>query len=758
MRNQKPSIPDNIFTNSMDKDIITGNLLSKISDHMPNFMIMKHTKFPKNSLNRKVRSFKKFIVNNYQEDVASIDISPVLNRDVDDIYKYYHDQLLAVINKHAPYITLTKMQIDWSKKPWIGKRIQSLIKQKEHLYSKYLSKKSKFWYNRYRSLCDMVKKCTAESKKKYFAWYFKTNINNSKKIWKGINEIIHNKHARSSEAIFLDDDGQIITDQKKVANRFNKFYTTIADKLVTKLGKPTTKFQDYLRNPNEHSIFLNETEPGEISILLSKLDVTKSGDIYGITPRLIKDAGPAMVSNLCIIFNKCLTSGTFPQLLKPAKVIPIYKADSRMLASNYRPISLLPIIGKLFEKIIFKRISSFVTKYNILFRRQYGFQNAKSTEHAVLDIQENILNSLENHRIPCCIFLDFAKAFDTVNHSILLSKLNHYGIRGQAFKLIESYLTDREQCVQLNESTSSMETIKHGVPQGSILGPLLFLLYINDISNCSKVLNFYLFADDTTIFFSHKNFAILEETINTELAHVSEWLIANKLSLNVGKSNALVFRHTRGTLPPLNIKINGLPIDEKEYAKYLGILIDNKLNFQKHIQHVNSKLSKGNAILSMVRYYLPKDVLINTYHAFIQPHIDYGLNIWGHTTKTHLTTIERQQRKALRLMNFKKKRDETTELFKQDRILPLDKNLFLQSAKLIWKASNNLLPPPLNPLFRKRPNSNSFYLPYRRLDMTHRCSSYQWIHMWNSIPKNIQSSVSINILKNNLKKHLFSQL
>ena len=122
----------------------------------------------------------------------------------------------------------------------------------------------------------MVKKYTAESKKKYFAWYFKTNINNSKKIWKGINEIIHNKHARSSEAIFLDDDGQIITDQKKVANRFNKFYTTIADKLVTKLGKPTTKFQDYLRNPNEHSIFLNETEPGEISILLSKLDVTKS--------------------------------------------------------------------------------------------------------------------------------------------------------------------------------------------------------------------------------------------------------------------------------------------------------------------------------------------------------------------------------------------------------------------------------------------------------------------------------------------------
>ena len=206
--------------------------------------------------------------------------------------------------------------------------------------------------------------------------------------------------------------------------------------------------------------------------------------------------------------------------------------------------------------------------YNILYRRQYGFQNGKATEHAVIDIQENILNSLEKGEISCCILLDFAKAFDTVNHSILVQKLNHYGIRGKALQLIESYLTDREQCVQINEAVSNMEKIKHGVPQGSILGPLLFLLYINDIANCSSVLSFYLFADDTTIFFSHKNFQTLQQTINDELAHVSNWLIANKLSLNVGKSNALVFHRKNVNIPPLDIKINGLPIDEKEYAKY----------------------------------------------------------------------------------------------------------------------------------------------------------------------------------------------
>ncbi len=491
--------------------------------------------------------------------------------------------------------------------------------------------------------------------------------------------------------------------------------------------------------------------------LIQKLDITKSGDVYGITPRLVKDAGPAMAINLSIIFNKCLTSGIFPQSSKTAKVIPVYKADSRMLASNYRPISLLPIFGKLLEKIIFCRITSFVKKYNILYRRQYGFQKAKSTEHAVIDIQENILNSLEKGETSCCILLDFAKAFDTVNHSILLQKLNHYGIRGTALHLIESYLADREQCVQINGAVSSMEKIKHGVPQGSILGPLLFLLYINDIANCSSILSFYLFADDTTIFFSHKNFQTLQQTINNELAHVSNWLIANKLSLNVGKSNALVFHRKNSNAPPLDIKINGLPIDEKEYAKYLGILIDNKLNFKYHIQHINSKLAKGNAILSLVRHYLPKKTLTDTYHAHIQPHIDYGLNVWGHTYKTHIAPIERQQRKAIRLMNFKKKRDETTELFKNDKILPLDKNLQLQSAKLIWKASNDLLPSPLNPLFKKRSHDNSFHLPYRRLDITQRCPSYQGVYMWNKTPKNIRASPSINTLKTNLKSYLLDR-
>ena len=214
-----------------------------------------------------------------------------------------------------------------------------------------------------------------------------------------------------------------------------------------------------------------------------------------------------------------------------------------MEIGNYRPISLLPIFSNILEKLMHSRVYSFLQDQNILLKSQYGFQKNKSTEHAILDIQSKIIDAYENKETPCCIFMDFAKAFDTVNHSILLDKLNYYGIRGNTLKWFESYLSNREQCVQIGNHSSGLLNIKYGVPQGSVLGPLLFLVYINDIAISSNILNFQLFADDTCIFYSHKNMATLESILNKELVNVSNWLIANKLSLNVDKTNVLTFRN-----------------------------------------------------------------------------------------------------------------------------------------------------------------------------------------------------------------------
>ena len=561
---------------------------------------------------------------------------------------------MEILDSHAPYRILSIKEIKWSQKPWITKGIKKSIIGKNIYYGKFLRTKNKKWYDKYKYYRINIKKLTRISKKTFYTKYFTEYEANSKKIWNGINTMLHKNEKDTIGDIFLNENGQIITDQGKVANSFNKFYKTIAQKLVNNLGDTNNIFQDYLKNPNEHSIFLNEINPNEVFKILAGLDPTKASDIYGIPPKILKTTSRSLCTNLTMIFNKSLKLGVFPDALKLTKVIPIHKANSKMIVSNYRPISLIPLFSKVFEKLMHKRIMDFLIKQNILSKKQYGFQKNKSTEHAILDMQSKIIDAIEKREKSCCIFVDFAKAFDTGNHSILIQKLNYYGIRGATLNWLQSYISNRQQCVQIGNSQSDFMNTDCGVPQGSVLGPLLFLIYINDIAESSQLLVFHLFADDTSIFFKHKDVSQMEEILNTELEKVSNWLIANKLSLNVSKSNVLVFRSKSANSDKiLNLKINGQSLEENTYAKYLGVYIDHKLTWHHQTVHVNSKLIKGNAILAKLRHYVPGKVMKNLYNALIQPHLDYGALIWGKANEIHVKKIRSSLNKTMRIISFK---------------------------------------------------------------------------------------------------------
>ena len=318
------------------------------------------------------------------------------------------------------------------------------------------------------------------------------------------------------------------------------------------------------------------------------------------------------------------------KLLRHALVCPFYKKSDKTKCANYRPISLLSNLSKIFERAMYNRIDQFLDENNIFYDLQFGFRKKHSTNHALLSIVEKIRNNMDNGIFSCGVFVDLEKAFDTVKHSILLRKLCHYGIRGKGNDWITSYLSNRTQSVSVNGETSEVSNVTCGVPQGSILGPLLFIIYINDMHcallNCSV----YHFADDTNLVFSHKDPKKITKEVNNELAILYDWLCANRLSLNVGKTEFTIFRPPSGSLANrITLTLAGTKIFESLKVKYLGIILDSRLTWKIHIDELCKNLGRTVGMLFKIRYQCNKKVLRSLYFSLFESHLSYGLPVWG---------------------------------------------------------------------------------------------------------------------------------
>ena len=535
-----------------------------------------------------------------------------------------------------------------------------------------------------------------------------------------------------------------------IANKFCEYFTNIGPSYAKKLPPSKVPPNGYLKDRINNSIFLNPVTEDEIKKLFSGF---KGGKATGFDNISISDVKPKieyLAKPLTHLINLSISTGTVPSNTKLARVVPIHKSDSTTDFNNYRPISILPVFSKFFEKVMYNRLISFIDNHNLLCEHQFGFRSNYSTSLAIIQLVNQISTTIDNKEFSVGIFLDLSKAFDTVNHKILLDKLEHYGIRGIALNWIASYLNNRKQYVDLNNVASSHKTIKCGIPQGSILGPLLFILYINDISNSSNLLKFILFADDTNVFYSGKDIDVAKNILHLEMEKVTDWLISNKLSINLKKTNYIIFkpRQKKNNYDQFSLYIRNTLIERKSSTKFLGVIIDENLNWKEHIHAVASKISKSIGVISKSRFYVTEKTLFMLYYALVYPYLYYGNIIWGSTYQTNLYRLKILQKRIIRIITNSRYDAHTSRLFSQYKLLRIDDIHALQLGMFMHSVENKTLPKTLLNIFSKNFQFHSYPTRLRNNFRPEFCRTnikkFTVVSLgpklWNSLPPSIKNN------------------
>ena len=438
----------------------------------------------------------------------------------DTITKVY----VNLIDKYMPLRKLSNKHKSNSDKPWLTKGLKKSINTKFKLYKKALRTLNEPDWLNYKNYQTTLTRSKRIAEQLYYKKLSTLYGQDKSKTWKLINEVTKRKRNSKSLSItsLVDRNGVRIEDSSKVANYLNDHFSSVGSRMADNIEcqNITTKDPlDYIKKVVDKSLFLNYTSSNEILDRISKLENKKSSGCDLISNYTLKSTSSIIAPYLETLYNCCIFNGVFPNAFKTAEVIPIYKGGDKEDCNNYRPISLLPTLSKIFEKILANRLTNHLHMHNLLSLHQFGFRENYSTELAVNNIHEKLLHNMDKNLNSCAIFLDLAKAFDSVDHNILLRKLEKYGVRGLALKLFASYLSDRSQYVKVNGVKSLIRSIIYGVPQGSILGPLLFLIFINDLPDATS-LYIKLFADDTFLCAQNANFTLLEAEVNSELDKV----------------------------------------------------------------------------------------------------------------------------------------------------------------------------------------------------------------------------------------------
>ena len=552
MTNSSATLIDHIYTNDITSSFRSGIIINDVADHLGTFCIF-HDKTKKIKPKQiKKRIFNKTNTNTFYRKLENTDFSEILKIDCPDwAYNKFMDIYLAEFDASFPMREVSSRAKFIKRQPWFTTGLLTSSINKGKLFSLKLHNPTDENIRKYKIYNKVFNKLKRKMKTLYFKTILEENRNNSRKCWSILKSAIGKTNDKSSFPLSFTINNSKISDKSEIVEGFNNFFSNIG--LTTSHNVPPSKypFSSYMSPRNMQSIFLGPVAPSDVSDSAKKLKSKLSSGHDNISTKLMKYTLNYIIEPITHIINQSLCTGIVPTDMKIAKVVPIYKSSDSTILKNYRPVSLLPAFSKLLEKIVFKQLMSFLTGQNILYDHQYGFRPKHATIHPIIHLLNHCASSSSKHdpETTLAILCDLSKAFDVIDHDILLSKMNNYGIRGLANDWFKNYLSCRQQYVDIDGITSHQVKIQIWVPQGSILGPLLFLLYVNDIGNsCHGMI--LSFADDTTLITSSSNLNELFTNANVYINNLYEWFCSSRLSLNANKTKYIVLRprHTREDL------------------------------------------------------------------------------------------------------------------------------------------------------------------------------------------------------------------
>ena len=772
------TVIDLILVSEKDKISQVGVINTSFSDHCLIYCTRKSSKsFFGCHNNVTIRSTKQYDMKAFQNCLLNTDCSQILlSNNVNDAWNNFRHLFLSVLDNVAP---IKQIRLKQRSEPWIDNEILEAIEERDKAFKLYVKNKNVDNFNYFKSLRNKVQDLVKSAKSNYFSSVIEENKHDSKSLWKTLKNLgLPSKKASniSNCNISLNVDGNVCFEKMSIAETFNRYFTTIACKLVDKLPKSTGLYGEiFVTNfYSKFGVRLNcfsfslMTE-GKILKYLNSLSPNKATGLDGLPSRFIKDGAPIIAGPLTHIINLSLIQGIIPTELKCAKIVPLYKKNDRLSVGNYRPVSILNVFSKVIEKVVYDQVNDYLKEKHLIYKFQSGFRSGFSTDTCLLHLIDYIRLEHDKGNVVGMILLDLQKAFDTVNHSILLSKLKACGLGNDICNWFSSYLSERQQLVDVFGTFSNSLPVTCGVPQGSILGPLLFLLYVNDMPAVVKN-KLLLYADDSAILVSGKNISQVEQALSEDLFSVSQWLVDNKLSLHLGKTESILFGSKRKLHSESNLKIkcNETSISSTSSVKYLGVTIDQFLSFKDMAETVIKKANARLSFLYRKKEYLNFQMRKLLFTSLIQCHFDYASAVWYNGLTQNLKNkLQTTQNKLIRfIFDLDPKSHIGSEHFRILNWLPVQSRVEQIMLCQVFKINKNVAPEYLKQHFvaqtaqhnhRTRLSVKGGYSIPKVKTSGSKTFCYVATKIWNNLPRELTTIDKYKPFKIAVKDFLLSK-